>query len=211
MNQNSSQIKIELDKTIQRLSELTEMRQGIKSKLEAMQEDFIAGRSTLDALQSEQTSLTALEASIKTLEARRQELQTNLNKLSTVEERETLLEKAKSSAFDAEAALNDYLEVLSKFNELVGEYGAKMLDTVFVYHSRREEFQNLFARTGLGRLEELGLAPERFEILTVKYINYPPTEYGEIIQTAQRVVKNKRDRDEQNQRQAARQAENHSS
>ncbi len=140
------------------------------------------------------------------MEIKQSEIQNEFDKVQSIEGRENLLEKAKRVGIEAESALNSYLKIISDFNEIVGEHGGEMLDAVFLYHTKREEFQELFAQTGVGSLELLGLTRDRHEILTVKYINFPPTEYGEIIHIAQRVVSNKRDREQEELRRGARPA-----
>lgn len=206
MNRTSKQIEIELNQTTNRLDELTEMRSGITANLKTLQDGFIGGEKPLDEVQAEQSRLDTLDGSIKALEAKQSEIQNEFDKFRAIEGRRNLLEKANRVGIEAEAALNAYLKIISDFNEIVGEYGGQMLDAVCLYHTKRKEFQELFAQTGFGTLEGLGLTRDRHEILTVKYINYPPTEYGEIIHTAQRIVSNKRDREEQIKAQTARQA-----
>jgi septal ring factor EnvC (AmiA/AmiB activator) len=54
MNAKSNQLEIELNQTTKRLDELTEMRDRLNNNLQILQQDFIDGKTSLDAVQTEQ-------------------------------------------------------------------------------------------------------------------------------------------------------------
>ena len=184
--QKSNQIKTELDATAKRLSELNEMQKGITGNLETLQQGFIDGKTSLDALQTEQGKLTTLESSIKALEAKQSELQDAFQKASASETRQALLEKAKATATEAATFHREFIEIRNKFHDSIRDYTEKTVEKMSAWRGKQKDFGRIANETGLTfkELEELGLTAESYKAATAEYINPTPLEYGVALNTA---------------------------
>jgi DNA repair exonuclease SbcCD ATPase subunit len=196
MNKKSNQIENELNQTTKRLDELTEMRTGITTNLQTLQKGFIDGKTSLDALQAEQSKLTTLESSIKALEAKQDELHTAFQKASASETRQALLEKAKVTATEAEAFHHEFTEIRNKFNDSVRDYAEKTVEKMSAWRGKQRDFGRIANETGLTfqELEQLGLTAESYKAATAEYINPTPLEYGAALSAAVSVLTAKLDR-----------------
>ncbi len=223
MNTTSNEIQSEITRTTKRLGELTEMRDGIKGKLEILQKGFIGGKTSLDDLQTEQGKLTILNESIKALEAKQDELHTAFQKASLSESRAETLRQMKVIADEAETTFNEYVELRRKFDETISKDGEQLFDVMASFRSRQREFERAFrelapgvtnfrpvpgeARESYGQvaaeLKEIGLDGKSLELVTSSYQNLPQIDFGECIQTVKQIIGNKRDRQEQQARKAA--------
>jgi uncharacterized coiled-coil DUF342 family protein len=186
MNKKSNQIENELNQTTKRLDELTEMRDGITANLETLQQGFIGGKTSLDALQSEQGKLTTLNSSIKALEAKQDELHDAFQKASASETRQALLEKAKVTATEAATFHHEFIETRNKFHDSIRDYTEKTVEKMSAWRGKQKDFERIANETGLTfkELEQLGLTGESYRIATAEYINSSPLEYGVALNTA---------------------------
>ncbi len=196
MSKKSNQIKTELDATAKRLSELNEMQKGITGNLETLQAGFIDGKTSLDALQTEQGKLTTLNSSIKALEAKQNELDDAFQKASASETRQALLEKAKVTATEAATFHHEFIEIRNKFHDSIRDYAEKTVEKMSAWRTRQRDFERIANETGLTfkELEELGLNQESYRIATANHINPTPLEYGDAVNAAVNVLTAKLDR-----------------
>lgn len=196
MNTTSTQIKIELNQTTSRLDELTEMRTGITTNLQTLQQSFIDGKTSLDALQAEQSKLTTLESSIKALEAKQDELHTAFQKASLSESRQVLLEKAKLTATEAETFHHEFTEIRNKFHDSIRDYAEKTVEKMSAWRGKQRDFGRIANETQLTfqELERLGLTAESYKVATAEYINPPQLEYGAAVGVAVDILIRKIDR-----------------
>jgi archaellum component FlaC len=204
MNKKSNQIEIELNQTTKRLDELTEMRDGINNNLQTLQKGFIDGKTSLDALQAEQSKLTTLNESIKALEAKQDELHTAFQKASLSETRQALLEKAKVTAIEAETFHHEFTEIRSKFHDSIRDYAEKTVEKMSAWRGKQRDFGRIENETQLTfqELEQLGLTAESYKVATAEYINPPQLEYADALGTAVNILIRKIDRAAQDERTA---------
>jgi chromosome segregation ATPase len=223
MNTKSKQIESELNQTTKRLDELTEMRNGIKTILQTLQQGFIGGKTSLDELQTEQGKLTILNESIKALEAKQGELHSAFQKASLSESRSATLKQMKVIAGEAETTFNEYVELRRKFAETISKDGEKLFDTLVSFRSKQREFERAFRELAPGvinfrpvpadaresyrqvaaELKEIGLDGKNLEFVTSAYQNFPQIDFGECVHIVEQTIGNKRDRQEQQARKAA--------
>jgi chromosome segregation ATPase len=204
MNKKSTEIENELNQTTNRLDELTEMRDGIKTNLENLQQDFIDRKTSLDELQAEQNKLTTLDSSIKALEAKQDELHDAFQKASLSETRQILLEKAKVIAIEAETAFNEYVETRNEFDILIGNCAAAMVDKIALFRSKQREYRSTVKQiegksTGASgqiykELRQIGMTDTAGNLAATEFESFPPVEFGEVIAIAERLTANKRER-----------------
>jgi prefoldin subunit 5 len=213
----STELKNELDATIKRLSELTEMRDGINNTLKTLQDDFINGKAVLVQVQNEQSRLTTLNDSIEALELRQSELQTAFDNLSAVEARQALLEKLVTLGNKTEPLLDDYLETKSEFNEIVSQYAEKLIKKITAYRATQKEFHNAFRQLApeienlqwitpelrplysqiIDELEKLGLLEKAQKLAINGTFPEPALEYGQTINVAEGILLYKLNKKEQ--------------
>lgn len=208
MNKNTMNIKNELDQTTNRLNELREMRLQINGSLETSQQGFIDGKTSLDALQSEQGKLITLDSSIKALEARQIEMQANFDEAERQEKRQRLLEKAKSIAVEAETAFDNYVGMRNELNRLIAENAEKGLAGLVLFRTKQKEYRAAIkeverqlpeASRQIGNeLDQLGLSDNARNLAATDYESFPPVEFGEIIAMLERLVGAKRQKENYN-------------
>jgi uncharacterized coiled-coil DUF342 family protein len=204
MKTTSKQIEIELNRTTNRLDELTEMRGGINTKLQILQQGFIDGKTSLDELQAEQSKLTTLESSIKALEAKQIELHDDFQKASLSETRQTLLEKAKATATEAETFHHEFIEIRNKFHDSVCDYAEKTVEKMSAWRGKQRDFGRIANETQLTfqELERLGLTAESYKAATAEHINPPQLEYADALGAAVNILIRKIDRADEAERTA---------
>jgi ribosomal protein S17E len=183
MNKKSNQIESELIQTIQRLGELTEMRNRLNNNLQTLQAGFIDGKTSLDELQTSQGGLTILTESIKSLSAKRDELHTAFQKAGLSESRQSQLEKAKETALEIEGFLGEYLKTKIDFDKSISEFTKKLNDKISGYTTKQAEFKRLSDENLLNPedFEKVGLPSENYKTATASGINQPTLEYGQVI------------------------------
>ncbi len=200
----STEIKNELSQTIARLDELAEMRDRLNTNLETLQQAFVGGKTSLDELQSQQARLTTLDSSIEALHTKQSELHDAFQKASLSESRQILLEKAKTIAIEVEAVSDEYVEMRNRFNNLIGEYAAKMLDKRILFLVKQKEYRTTYGqienqspeKSGQIHVElrQIGLTDKARNLATATYESYPPVEFVEVIAIAERLLSNKIER-----------------
>jgi uncharacterized phage infection (PIP) family protein YhgE len=223
MNTTSNEIQSEITRTSARLGELTEMRDGIKNKLETLQKDFIGGKTSLDTLQAEQSKLATLENSVKSLQTKQNELHDAFQKASLSESRAETLRQMKIIAGQAETAFGEYVELRAELDKTIERDGGKIVDAFSLFRAKQKEFERAFRELAPGvinfrpvpadaiesygqvatELKETGLDGKNLELVTSSYQNLPQIDFGECIQTVKQIIGNKRDRQEQQARKAA--------
>jgi chromosome segregation ATPase len=223
MNTTSNEIQTELDRTSARLGELTEMRDGIKGKLETLQKGFVGGKTSLDDLQTEQGKLTILNESIKALEVKQTELHDAFQKANLSESRAETLRQMKIIAGQAETAFGEYVELRAGLDKTIERDGGKIVDAFSLFRAKQKEFERAFRELAPGvinfrpvpadaiesygqaaaELKEIGLDGKSLELITSSYQNLPQIDFGECIHTVKQIIGNKRDRQEQQARKAA--------
>jgi hypothetical protein len=204
MHRTSKQIEIELNNATNRLDELTRMRDRLNEHLKTLQDGFINGKTSLDAVQAEQGKLTTLDSSIKALEAKQSELHDAFQTASGSEARQKLLEKAKETAVEAEVFHNEYFNMRNDFHDVIRDYAEKLIDKLAAYRGKQNEFGRLADQTKLTfqELEQLGLSAESHQIAVTNYISYQPFEYGAVVALAERLLAEKINRAAQEKRTA---------
>lgn len=205
MNKKSNQIESELNQTTKRLDELTEMRDRLKTNLQNLQQGFIDGKTSLDALQAEQNKLTTLTSSLEALKAKQSELHDAFQKASLLESRQALLEKAKVTAIEAEKFHTEFISIRNEFHDSIRDYAEKTVDKMTAWRGKQKDFGRIAKETQLTfkELEELGLTTESYEAATAEYINPAPLEYGAAVEAAVNTSTTKLDRALQAGRRAA--------
>jgi chromosome segregation ATPase len=226
MKTTSKEIEKELDQTTKRLDELTEMRAGINTNLQTLQNGFVDGKTSLDELQAEQGKLTILNESIKALEAKQDELHDAFQRAAMSESRAETLEQMKAIAAQTEAAFNDYVNLRAELDKTIEQAGGKMVDALSAFRRKQQEFEKAFRELAPGminfrpvpaearesfaqiksELEEIGLSGDRLNFVTSTYQNLPKVEFAEIVGIIERFIGNGRFDAEQKQRREARNA-----
>jgi uncharacterized phage infection (PIP) family protein YhgE len=204
MNKKSNQIESELNQTTKRIDELTEMRGGINTNLQTLQQGFIDGKTSLEELQAEQSKLTTLDDSIKALEAKQDELHSTFQKASLFETRQTLLAKAKITAIEAEKFHTEFISIRNDFDNSIRDYAEKTVEKMAAWRNKQRDFGRIEKETGLSfkELEQLGLTAESYKVATAEYINPAPLEYGDAVVAAVNILTAKSDRAAQAERAA---------
>jgi uncharacterized phage infection (PIP) family protein YhgE len=207
----SIEIKTELDNTTKRLDELTEMRGGIKTNLENLQQGFIDGKTSLDELQAEQSKLTTLDASIKTLEAKQDDLHTEFQKVCNVEAVQTGIGNLKTIAEQADATFDEWNGLRVKLDGIISKFVDDIFSKSAEFHGKQREFRALYAQlesrnSGIdigSELKRLELSEKARESATTEYVSLSPCKFGQSIVAAERLVGQEIQRRQQATEQAA--------
>ncbi len=137
----AAQIETELKQTNARLTELQQMRDDIGGKLDALQTGFIDGKTSLDALQTEQGRLTTLKSSITALQTKQGELQSEFTNAIALESENASLEKATAVAIEAAAAVVKYDELRGEFDEIIRERSERLFDQLVAIRGKQREYK----------------------------------------------------------------------
>lgn len=206
------QIEDELRRTGEHVEELTGIRDETGKKLKLLQDDFINGKATAEALQGEQIKLTAIEDSIKSLAARRSGLEKELSEAKAAQTETQRLEALKQTALEVETAYTEYLELRNDFNELIREYAEKLLGKTAFIGQKKREFQSLFrefmpnpnvsraddiaiTNQTFAKLDAIGLPASARELTTDTYFRLPPLEFTESIANVEGIFGNQLQRE----------------
>jgi predicted transcriptional regulator len=195
-----STTKTELDLTNERLSELTEMRDGINTILQTLQDGFVNGKTSLDEVQAEQARLNTLNSSIKALEAKQNELQAAFNEMTKAEVRQNLIEKARTTALEAETLFDESLELRRELDAAIGGLAEKFTDKLFEFHEKRKAYVKL--RGQFEPNQTPGLSNDVVLLLEKNHLNFPPVRFGLSVQAACQVIEVEREKSELAERQA---------
>jgi uncharacterized coiled-coil DUF342 family protein len=189
------EIENELNQTTKRLDELTEMRDGINNNLQALQQGFVDGKTTLDELQTEQGKLTILNESIKALEAKQDELHTAFQKASLSESNQKLLESATEAAREAETIFNESLEIRNELDAAIGQLAGKLFDTLSSFNEKRKQY--LAARFKIPAGEKTPeLSEDLFRLLERNQMSFPPIEFGAALGAAYEQIRRQKEKQE---------------
>jgi uncharacterized coiled-coil DUF342 family protein len=180
-------IKIKLDGTNVRLSELTRMRDETADKLETLQNGFIDGKTTLEAVQSEQGKLDTLKASINALEGKKIETEKEMEAATDAENLKSSLAELKTLAEEADAAFNLYDGLRVKLGETIETEIEKILNKSAEFHGKRREFDALSKQVKAKYPDDNGL-----NYALSDHISLTPCKFGESIVIAERLVTNTR-------------------
>ncbi len=198
-----STIKTELDLTTVRLDELTEMRDGINTSLQTLQDGFVNGKTSLDEVQAEQARLNTLNSSITALEVKRTELQTAFDEMTKAEARQNLIETARTTALEAETLFDEALELRRELDDAIGELAEKFTGKLFEFHEKRKAYVKLRGQfepdTGTP-----GLSNEVVLLLEKNHLNFPPIRFGLSFQAACQVIEKEMEKQEIAKSRAAR-------
>ncbi len=180
-----NEIKIKLDSTNTRLSELTRMRDETSNKLETLQNAFIDGNATIEAVQIEQSKLDTLKASINALESKKNETQKELEAVTDAENLKTSLAKLKALSEDAATAFNAYDSLRLKLGETIESEVEKILAKSVELHAKRREFNDLSKQVAAKHPDEKSLNSAYSE-----FVSLTPCKFGESIVIAERLAAN---------------------
>ncbi len=136
----ATQIETELKQTNARLTELQQMRDDIGGNLDALQTGFIDGKTSLDALQTEQARLTTLKSSIIALQAKQGELQSELTAAAALESENASLEKATAIAIEAAAGVVKYVELRGELDGIIRERSERLFDQLVAIRGKQREY-----------------------------------------------------------------------
>ncbi|MDQ3633245.1 MAG: hypothetical protein M3405_01880 [Acidobacteriota bacterium] len=178
-------IKIKLDSTNVRLSELTQMRDETNNKLETAQNGFIDGKATIEAVQSEQGRLDTLKASIKALESKKDETEKELEAATDAENLKSSLAKLKALSEDADAAFNLYDSLRVQLGETIEAEVEKILAKSAEFYAKRRDHDTLLKQVKAKHPDEKSLNSAYSE-----FINLTPCKFGESIVIAERLAAN---------------------
>jgi DNA repair ATPase RecN len=144
--QKSTEIENELNQTVKRLDELTEMRMRLNTNLQTLQKGFIDGKTSLDELQTAQGKQTTLESSIKALEAKQSELHDVFQKASLSESRADILREMEKTIVRGKTSFDEYIAIREELSGIIGKYCERLIAKSTVFHKSREEYQTLARR-----------------------------------------------------------------
>jgi uncharacterized coiled-coil DUF342 family protein len=196
-----STIKTELDLTNERLSELTEMRDGINTNLQTLQDGFVNGKTSLDEVQAEQARLNTLNSSITALEVKQSGLQTAFQMASLSEARQNLIASARTTAQQAETLFDEALELRRELDDAIGELAEKFTDKMLDFHAKRKSYLKLRGQFE-PNIQTPGLSNDVVLLLEKNHLNFPPVRFGLSFQAACQVVEKEMEKEELAERQA---------
>ena len=202
----TTKIENELNQVTKRIDELNEMREGIKKNLETLQSGFIDGKTPIDAMQAEQSKLTALNASIETLENNQSELHSAFQMASLTETRSELLESAKKTAIEAEKLFNEYQNLRTGFNDSIEKQTEGLIVVSSKFRAKQQELAKISDALAPGtidaptyklrdllaplnsELNDRGVSNETLAAARMKFINSVPLKFGCQISDAEDIV-----------------------
>ncbi len=189
MNKKSTEIKTELNQTIKRLNELTEMQKDVSGNLQTLQQGFVSGKTSLDALQAEQSKLTALNSSMLALQAKESELKTELESAQKAELRQTAIQQMEKLANESAVAFDDYLALRVETNAIFAESAQKLVDKTLAWREKQSRFGAIARESGLTE-SEIKAIPNN-EAATAFNYKVPETEFGVAISAAESILNSK--------------------
>jgi len=189
----STEIKNELDNTTKRLDELTEMRDGVTTNLQTLQQGFIDGKTLLDEVQAERGKLATLDASINTLEAKQSDLHTDFQRARNVEAVQTGIGKLKTIAEQAGAAFGEWDGLRVKLNETISNFVDDIFSKSAEFYGKQKEFRTLYnqleeRKSGIdidSELKRLGVSEKSRNSATTEQVNLSPCKFGQSIFVAE--------------------------
>ena len=196
MNKKSNQIENELNQTTKRCDELTEMRMRLNTELQTLQQGFIDGKTSLDALQTEQGKLATLDSSIDALEAKQDGLHTEFQKTCNVEAVQTGIGRLKTIAEQADAAFDEWNGLRVKLDGIISKFVDDIFSKSAEFYGKQKEFRALRSQldaknSGIvidDELTRLGLPEKSRKSAATEYINLSPCKFGQAIVIAESVV-----------------------
>ncbi|MDQ3636211.1 MAG: hypothetical protein M3405_17180 [Acidobacteriota bacterium] len=192
---NLNDIQIKLDGTNARLSELTRMRDETANKLETAQNGFINGKTTIEAVQSEQGKLDTLKASIKTLESKKDETEKEMEAAKNAENLKSSIAALKTLAEESDAAFYVYDGLRVKLGETIETEVEKILAKSAEFYGKRREFDDLSKQVA-AKHPDISVFDELKQLgLTFHASNLSPLKFAESIVIAERVVTNTKQRE----------------
>lgn len=210
---SSKKIENELNSTVRRIGELTEMRQAAADNFQKSQNDFIKAKISLEALQVEQSKLDLLDSSLQSLEARKVELQSELETVQKNEKHADSLTAMKNTAKEAQQLFNECSDQHAEFDKAIAAHGEKLLNTLIAFRGKQREFaatlqriipgilptgsvhpdqRDIFKQTAR-ELEAIGVSEKLLSLMRENYLQFPVLENGETIGFALRVLENRID------------------
>jgi len=187
---NAAEIKSEIDKTDSRITELETQLTEQTTTFEGVQQAFIAGKSDVNRLHSEQSKLTLLSQAIESLKAAGQKLKSAFENQSAKEQRSELLERMKATANEVEPLVNDYLETRAEFHEIVSKYARTLVDKREAYISTQVEYRSIVSQLQptVEEIAQSGLDQRTQTLAATSHINHPPLEYDRAIALAEQTL-----------------------
>ncbi len=187
---NAMEIKSEIDKTDSRITELETQLSEQTTTFEGVQQAFIAGKSDVNRLHSEQSKLTLLSQAIESLKAAGQKLKSAFENQSAKEQRSELLERMKATANEVEPLVTAFLETRAEFHEIVSKYARRLVDKREAYMSKQVEYQSIVRElkpTG-EEIAESGLSERTRTMAATGHINHPALEYDRALLLAEQTL-----------------------
>jgi hypothetical protein len=189
MKMKSKEIKIELDSVVNRLDELTKMRDGITDNLKTLQQSFVDGKGTLDKLQMEQSKLVALESPIVALKAKQSDLETALKAARSAESVKAGIDDLKVIAERTGAAFTEYDGLRVKFGEIIAQSvdeiikkGGEFRRLQNEFRSLRTEIESKDSTVKIGdQLEQRGVNKEFYTLAVSGHSTPTMPQYGEFV------------------------------
>jgi uncharacterized coiled-coil DUF342 family protein len=187
---NLNDIKLKLDGTNARLSELTQMRDETANKLETLQNGFIDGKTTIEAVQIEQGKLDTLKASINALESKKDESEKEMEAATDAENLKTSLAELKTLSEEAGEAFNKYDGLRVKLGEHIETEVEKILAKSVEYYAKRRDYSDLYEQVAT-KHPDISIFDELKRLgLSFNASNLTPCKFGESIVIAERFVTN---------------------
>jgi hypothetical protein len=186
---NLELIKKELNQTIERLDELTEMRDALNNNLQSLQGGFINGKTTLEELQTEQGKLTPLSGSIRALEAKQSELKTELELAQKAELRQNSIEQMKKLADESELAFNSYLALRAQTDAIFAEAAQKLVNKNLAWREKQSRFGAVARASGLAESEIKAVT--KFDSATITAYTVPELDFGYAVTAAESILSSK--------------------
>ncbi len=186
---NLESVKKELNQTIERLDELTEMRDALNNNLQSLQGGFINGKTTLDELQTEQGKLTPLSGSIKALEAKQSELKTELESAQKAELKQNSIQQMQKLAGESETAFNSYLALRAQTDAIFAEAAQKLVDKNLAWREKQSRFGAVARASGLTESEIKAVT--NFDSATITTYTVPELDFGYAVTAAESILSSK--------------------
>jgi uncharacterized coiled-coil DUF342 family protein len=171
----SIKIENEILKTVERIDELYESRNGIKTNLETLQAGFVDGATPLDELQAGQARLDTLESSIAALNAKRSELQTSFDETLALENHQSLLDAARATADQAASFFDEAMEIRQKANDLIASHAEMYMEKIGKFHILKKQYNQIRAESDC---ETPGISTGTKDLLERNYENFPTVKFA---------------------------------
>jgi predicted nuclease with TOPRIM domain len=198
---NSESIKTELNQTIKRLNELTEMQKDVSGNLQTLQQGFVSGKTSLDELQAEQGKLTALNGSIAALQAKQTELETELKSAESAELRQTSIQQMEKLANESELAFNDYLALRVETDAIFAESAQKLVNKSSEWRKKQSRFSAIARENDLTQAEIKSVP--NVDSATITTYSVPELAFGVAVSAAESILISKLVKEAKSREQAA--------